>query len=444
MNTSFIRKLIYLCIALILMGAAVFAYWFYFVRNTTIIDNSGGNSAPTSFSPFGTTNTPVTNKPKPTNNGNVSTTTVTTTDVKLPILRQLSATPVGGYENNTITASTTIIRWIDRGRGNIYEANSSTSLITTISNTLVPRIYESWWNKNLDIFTAQYLGTSGDSITTVLTNILKNPQYSTSTAYLNSRNSSSTQSSANQVTETQYQLKGKTISGNVIALAVSPKKDRLLLVSNENNHAIGYLSKFDGTGQSQLFNIPLSQIIVDWPEDNTIAITTKAGASYAGYLYFVNVKTGAIKQILGDIVGLATKVSRDASYVFYSRTNPDNNTFMDFVLNVKSGKTTEAIFRTLADKCVWSKKTTNNVYCGVSSTIAESVYPDDWYLGKVAFADSIWKMDMKNEQASKVYDLLNQGNVLIDSYNLQLSDNDSFMYFMNKNDLSLWSLDITN
>jgi len=207
MNTSLIRKLIYIVIALIIIGAAIFTYWFYFMRSpaTTVPPTNNGNNG---FNPFGTSNPPIT----PVHNGNNGTPTTTPITGKQPLLRLLSATPVGGYGAST-TASTTIIRWVDRGRGNIYEANGSSSLISIISNTLVPRIYESWWNKNADVFAAQYLNNSNDSITTVLTSIIRNPRMATSSTASIAQISSSTAS--NQLTETAYQLKGKAVTGTL-------------------------------------------------------------------------------------------------------------------------------------------------------------------------------------------------------------------------------------
>ncbi len=434
--------LIAIVIVLILAGGV---YWYMFLRvPTTAPNNIPNQQQPTTgFVPLNRT-VSTTTKTANTGQGNATTTITNIIPiVPLPVLRILSSTPVGGYGAST-TASTTVVRWIDRGRGNIYEARGDSLDIMTISNTLLPRVYNSWWNKNDTSFIGQYLGDKGDKVTTVITNILKRVIALTPTAIKSSTTTPpvAQASPIQQITETDYELKGKIISGNIIAVASSPKRDRILVINNENNHAVGYVSNFDGSKQTQLFDLPFTQLTADWPEENTIAITTKASASYSGYLYFINVKNGAISEILGNIPGLTTRVSRDATKVIYSDSATDK--IETTVYDIKSQKSIDIIFRTLADKCVWSSKFKEQVYCGVSSQIPNGSYPDDWYLGKASFIDSIWLLNGNTGEVRQIANLLNQGNALIDTSNPQLDNNDDFLFFMNKNDLSLWSLDLVS
>ncbi len=429
-NRSLIIILI-LILVLILVGAA---YWYLFFRTTPnqVTVAPGNQTTQTGFQPLNR------NVPSQTPLGNASSTNSTTgsntsaTAVNTPTLRQLSITPVGGFGlntsvplKNTQTGSTTF-RWVDRGTGATYEAYGDKPDIVALSSTQVPRIYQSWWNKGLNSFFAQYGSATNDTVTTVIANIIKN----------SSSNSTTTATGAS------YDLKGSLISGNVIGIAVSPQKDRVVIVMNQNNKAVGYISKFDGTSQTQLFSIPLTQINVDWPETNTIAITTKASASYSGYLYLINAKTGVMKQVLGGIAGLSAKVSRNATKILYSSTGRGNTAIDTAILDLKTGKTTDVIFKTLAEKCVWSAKFVEDVYCAVPSQIPAGTYPDDWYLGNASFNDSIWLLDTKINNANQVANLLTIGNALIDVYNPQLDDTDNYLLFMNKNDLSLWSLDL--
>ncbi len=439
-NRSFII-ILSLIIILVLVGAA---YWYFFLNVTpaqvTVVP--GNQTTTTGFVPI--------NRPLPTGNastGNSSSTNVTgnnpsNTSSGMPILRQLSSTPIGGFaENTSIPTKTnpiasTTFRWVDRGRGNTYEAYADRLDINILSNTLVPRIYESWWNKSMDTFFAEYGSATNDSLTTVVANIVKVPASAIASA------ASTSDSTSQQITETAYQLKGTLITGNVIGMAVSPQKDKVIIVMNQNNSAVGYISKFDGTSQSQLFSMPLTQINIDWPETNTIAVTTKGSSSYAGYLYLINAKTGSMKQVIGGIAGLSAKVSRDATKVIYSSTGTGNTAIDTNMLDLKTGKSSPVIFKTLAEKCVWSAKFTSDVYCAVPSQIPTGTYPDDWYIGNVSFNDNIWVLDATTGNANQIANLLTLGKNLIDAYNLQIDDSDSYLLFMNKNDLLLWSLNL--
>ncbi|MFA6404628.1 MAG: hypothetical protein WCW03_01350 [Candidatus Paceibacterota bacterium] len=426
------KKLIIIITILILVLAGAFAYWYFFFRISidTIPDDGSANPADSGFIPF---DRPGIGTGRGTGGATTTGTGTTQGDVpmRIPALRQLSATPIGGYSAST-TASTTVVRWVDRGRGNIYEAGMDSVTIKTISNTLLPKVYESWWNKNNTTFIGQYMAGDSDAVTTVIANIIKRPSITTS--------SGTSSPNIQNPSETIYELKGKIVSGNVIGTASSPKRDRILVITNENNNAVGYISNFDGSKQVQIFSLPFVQLVVEWPEENTIAITTKAGASYPGYLYFINTKTGVVKSILGNIPGLITKVSKDANKVLYS--SGDNNNISTALFDVKTKKTSLVIFKTLADKCVWSSTFKENIYCGVSSQIPNGTYPDTWYLGINSFIDSVWALNSKDGDVRQVADLLNQNSVIIDIINPSLSEDENYLFFMNKNDMSLWSLDL--
>src|SRR5207237_1307081 len=123
-----------------------------------------------------------------------------------------------GYSAST-TASTTKVRWIDRGRGNVYEADYLTPTVTTLSNTVVPKIFKSVWNKNLTAFIASLYDDSSLIPTTVYTDIMKT-----------GAKTSSTSASAQLA---PYELKGKTISGTVLDYAASPDRKQAVILMNE-------------------------------------------------------------------------------------------------------------------------------------------------------------------------------------------------------------------
>ncbi|MCL5782245.1 MAG: hypothetical protein M1459_02715 [Patescibacteria group bacterium] len=409
-------------------------YWFFLrAPSAPSVTVSVPTNNDSGFVPFDRTSPNTnTNSGSVTETGNTSTSSTTdnvTNTAPIPVLRQLSSTPVGGYAASS-TASSTVVRWIDRGRGNIYEASVNSLDTETVSNTILPRVYESWWNSADTSFIGRYLDSNSDKVTTVIANITK-------------RDTTGTSTDNGVAAETPYELRGKMVSGNVIAVTSSPKRDKILVVTDDTGQAVGYVSNFDGTRQTQVFSLPFTQINVDWPETNTIVITTKASNFYSGYLYFLNIKTGAITQILGDMKGLSAKVSHDGKKVLYS-VSDTNSGFLTYIYDVKSGKSDPVIWRTLADKCAWSYANPANVYCAVSSQVPRGVYPDTWYVGQNSFVDSLWLLDTSNGDVRQIADLLNQGNAIIDAYNITLDANDEYLFFMNRIDQSLWSLDLVS
>lgn len=434
------KLLLILFILLILAGGA---YWYFFMRDTTstpTTDTTTGGQG--GFQPFGRPSTGAgTSSGGTTVTPGLSTSTEVTTPTKMPVLRLLSETPVGGYAAST-TASTTIIRWVDRGRGNIYETRGDILTVVTLSNTVVPRIYESIWNKNASSFIASTIDESGTSASMIYADIKARilPKPATST------NATSTVSQtygvgADGQTITPYELKGKNLPDNIIAYTASPKKDKLFMLAKDNGSSIGYVSTFDGRSLVQLFTTPLTQINVEWPEENTIAITTKGTASEGGFLYFVNPKTGIWTKVLGPIPGIGARVSTDAKRILVSTTGNDKNVLTS-IYTVADKKGIDAIVRTLADKCVWGNFYKEIVYCAAPSQIPEGTYPDDWYQGSVSTIDKIWQINSTNGEIQLISSIVDISDRVIDAFNLSLDEKDGFLFFMNKNDLSLWSLDL--
>lgn len=424
------KKFLIILAIIIVVAAIIFGGWYFIFREPTIPNNDSTAPADNNFFPIGsnvprqsgrTDNDQTSNQDNPyasTTNGVGGSITP-----KLPRLRLLSNTPVGGYAAST-TATSTTIRWIDRGRGNIFEQNLASQSSQVISNTILPRIYLSVWNKNLSAFIASMLPTQSDTPNTLYAE-LRPQKFATSTAIGN----------------TPYVLKGNNLPGEIMAYATSPRRDKIFTLVKSTAGAIGYVSNFDGTKTTKIFATPLTKVSVEWPEENTLAITTNGSSSHEGYLYFVNIKTGAWRKILGPIAGLTTTTSRDAKYVLAS--SPSKDQFVDTAIyTVGTNNLTSAVVRTLSDKCVWGNFYKNIVYCAAPLQTTVGTYPDDWYKGTLSTADKIWQIDASTGEVHLVSNVVDQSDRVINAFNLALDPKDEYLFFMNKDDLTLWSFDL--
>jgi hypothetical protein len=423
MKRSTFIIIILIFIALIGVGMYVFIY------SNSLSTNTDTETTPIDgFSPFAR-NTIIPN----TNTISTTTTTATTstnTEIELPKLRKLSDTPVGGMSASTTRVKstnlinkytdTTIVRFIDRGTGHIYEANDTDQTINKISNTTLPKIYESYWNKNSNNFILRYLKENSDTITNFYAEIRPTTTGTSSSG-------------------TPFEIKGRYLSPDINQIAVSPTGDKIFTWNIENGNGIGYISSFDEKNKTKIVDTPITQVNISWPETSTVTITTKGSSSASGYSYSINTKTGKMNKILGGIRGLSTKMSSDGKNILYSAGGSKITTNL---LSIKDEKVNEVIFRTLADKCIWSTLRKTEVYCAVPTEIPLGQYPDDWYKGKVSFVDQIWFLDTVTGEVHLLANLLSLSNELIDATDLMLDQKENFLYFVNKRDLSLWSLDL--
>jgi hypothetical protein len=457
--------IITIVILLLIVAGGVYWYLFFYGKGNVVTPVVTGSRPSNGFTPFstapGTTGGGETTTNNTNDNQNQTTSgTTTNSGTPIPSLRLLSNTPIGGYGAST-TATTTIVRWVDRGRGNVFEAKGDTLEIATLSNTILPRMYSSVWNKNITAFIGSILTSNSDIPTTVYAQIrlqatptpipTPNPKQKTASSTV-ATSTNKTASSTDYLISTSenaaaisnltpYELKGKNLPDNMIGYAVSPKGDKIFMMVKENKAGVGYIANFDGTSVVKILSTPLTQVNVEWPEETTIAITTKGTANLSGFLYFINTKTGAWKKVLGPTPGLSTKVSKDAKFVLASATNKNGSISTNIY---KIGTTTplDTTITTLADKCIWGNFYKEVVYCAVPSQIETAIYPDDWYKGLVSFTDKIWQVNVLTNEVHLVTTIVDQSDRIIDVFNLGLDPKDDFLFFMNKNDLSFWSFDL--
>jgi hypothetical protein len=423
-------------------------YWFYLKNTGTNVNldtnpvaNNNSTGTGNIFSPLAGNNVAQTTGTgtRPSNTTNSSTTPNTSITVSsVPTLRELSSTPVGGMSAST-TGTTTIVRWIDRGTGYVYQASSNSLAITELSNTTVPMIYQSFWNRNLNAFIFQSVDDTTNEVTNFYT-------------VLSTTATISTSASSTLSTNTPYQLRGEPLPSNITEIALNPEHTSVFTLAlsgnsaeNDNlatdNSGIGYISQFDGSKKTEIFSTPLTQVNVEWPADNIIALTTKGFSATPGFLYFVNPKTGTFTNILANVNGLDTLTNHDASQVLYSASGGTNG-LTTSVYDVKAGTTQTLAFNTLPEKCLWSSINKDDLICAVPSRVPSASYPEAWYQGTVAFSDSIWEINITTGEVHELADLAKLSGKQIDAENLTLDPKENFLYFINKRDLTLWSLSL--
>ena len=69
-------------------------------------------------------------------------------------------------------------------------------------------------------------------------------------------------------------------------------------------------------------------------------------------------------------------------------------------------------------------------------------YPDSWYQGVVSFNDKIWKVDINTNSSELIFDFQTESGKDFDVIEPFLSDDDEYLFFINKKDLSFWSLSL--
>ena len=338
----------------------------------------------------------------------------------LPRLRQVTNFPVAGATIIKNDKEETLIRFIARENGHIFDVPMDSTTQNRISNTTILQIWDTRWLSEGDAFIARFLDEDGSKIESFYAEINQEQVTSTTTALEGS-------------------LSGSFLQSDIKELTLSDE-DKIFYLISSGDGSTGIISNADGDKKVQVFDSPLSGWNIQWQGGNKIALTTKASSGTLGYLYFLDSKTEKLEKILSAITGLTTLVNEDATRVLF--TQNESNKLRLSVLNIKKSEVTDLPIWTLSEKCVWSELDENIIYCGVPNTVAQASDLDLWYQGIVSFSDSVWMIDIETQTADIISNPSDMTGVSIDIIKPILSADENYLIFTNKKDSTLWQLKI--
>jgi hypothetical protein len=332
--------------------------------------------------------------------------------------RQISEEPVSGFSVvETATSSQIKVHYIWRANGNIYEAYTDSPELRRLSITTVPKVYESFWLPDGERLLIRYLRDEKETVETFSVKI--NPATTT-------------------LNEFEGGIAGNHLPGNVGALAINPLGSKIFYLTDDLNGASGFIAKPNGLEKKLVFQSPLIEWLVTWPKEEIIAMNTKPAGQTPGYLYFLDSQTGTFSRILGGIAGLTTKTKLGATEILYSDSGSGLPKL--YLFDVKAGTSRPLPWNTLPEKCIWSRFDSKIIYCAVPKDFPTGDYPDVWYQGLASFSDNLWSINTETNAATLLWEPEKSLGQPLDLTDLQVDKKDNYLFFVNKTDLTFWSL----
>lgn len=412
MSKKFIFILISAVLGLLLLS--LIGYYFI-IQNGNVNNADGTTSGFRSFFPFGGDSVP-TNTSTSTESTASETPNTNQTSFTLK-LRKISSEPVSGAGVLDIKAGT-VVRYIEKATGHIFETEMFSPKSERISNTTIPLVYDAVWGGGAGSLVARYLSDDGFTVDTYSL-VLKN----------------ATTSTASGATST---LSGIAFPKGI--LDVSSFGTSVFYLQQGETLTQGLVSSFDGSKKKLIWNSEIKEINSQFVNEKTVALNTKPYQGVNGYLYFVDTGNGQIKSVLPATPGLSSIVSTDTNLIFYLR---QDSRLESYAFDRRNNSRTKVTPATFPEKCVWSKKEKNIMYCAVPQETLDSASLTSWYQGLVSYRDDIWKYDVENGISVLLANISYEGGEPIDVIKPTLSDNEQYIVFINKIDNSLWSLDLT-
>ncbi len=377
------KKILLIIGIVVIIGVAVFLV---LGENQTNVDGEKTGFSFTNYFPFGQNDTNVDPEPIDQNSFDQDPNTTTnnnTTDQPIPKIRKISGEPVAGaiiFDSGT----TTIVRFVEKGTGNVYEARSNSLEVKRLTNTTIPKIIRAVWLTNGSGFLAQTLLPENEIVETSFVALTPN------------------QNGAEVLTP--FTTKISKLPTGIKEILVSGDSTKILYYTTSNSSAF-YLSNPDGTGAKMIFGHPLTEWLLRyWKNTSSVVLQTKEASGLPTYFYELNTANGSL-----------TKT---------------DNPMTKIVQNLY----------TLTEKCALPIADDSFVFCAVPDSLPSGTYPDDWYKGTAPTSDSITKIDTEHGVFYNNLNLSSETGQKIDVTEIKISKDKQHLIFKNKIDGYLWLL----
>ena len=302
-----------------------------------------------------------------------------------------------------ITVLAPAVRYAERATGHIHEMFLDTKISGKISNSTIPSVHEVIFGSDAKSAIYRYLADD-NSISSFLATLGGGSNF---------------------------------LTPDILDISVSPDKGSFFTLVKTKTGVAGITKSFLETKTKQVFISPFSEWLSQWPTDNSVYLTTKASYLVAGSAFSLDIASGTMTKILGGINGLTTLANYNGNLVLFGASlsrGPSLNIF-----DIKNHSSTDLAIYGLPEKCVWSRDNIN-IYCALPNTIMGTGYPDVWYQGLYSFIDYFVKINTKTRDISTLAN--SQNETPVDAIKPFLSNKEDKLFFTNKKDYTLWSLDL--
>lgn len=340
-------------------------------------------------------------------------TTTPTTTAQLPVvnvsekaLRQLTTRPVAGYrEVRTSASSTPELYYAEVGTGHIYSINLVTGTEIRLSGTTIPE--------------AVRADFSYDGRHVVIASGFSRGQTAT----------------VGEVSTSSGVLTIVPFSDTLGDFTITAAGD--LLYIHPTDTVAGKAYSLANLTTRTIFTLPFRDATMSWGEkaSDTHYVYPRPTRELEGYGYAI--KGGMLSRL--PLSGFGFSLFGNEHLIGASFL--EDTDFVSLFLERRSGALISSPIRILPQKCVFGNLNKTTMWCGTDPTPTGFGFPDTWYTGEVGFRDSLYEFSI-SESASVLTlltDTFEETAREVDIVQLNVNPTETQLYFINKNDSSLWA-----
>lgn len=196
--------------------------------------------------------------------------------------------------------------------------------------------------------------------------------------------------------------------------------------------------KLETNSTENLFTVPFYEARVIWgtSTNSTHYAYVKPSRMFKGYLYsFTNSR---MRKVPIEGFGL-TVLPPSSDLIMFSVV--EDSTYLGRVRDMTTGLVNDVPLVAFPEKC--TSTIINNDYvawCAHQSdrNWSDGTLPDAWYRGQISFSDNIYEVNLAAASKSFLVDTFMESQREIDIQNMSIGSSQLNLYFINKNDNTLW------
>jgi hypothetical protein len=341
---------------------------------------------------------------------------------------EVDAAPVAGM-GFVDTVVDEHLYYIERANGYVFSAHPSDRMITRLTDTLTPKIYDAQF-ANDGSFIERSID-SGGKVTTFLGALATSSASDAATSSAITANNKAGQSSLENVV-------GVFLDPNIQSIAMDHVSRALFyLVQDPQGGVDGISMQWDGSKKQQIF----SSLVGSWSpsalDDGTIVLLESPADGLPGYAY--SLKSGsALVPLARGVPGLTLLPKTASPLLLYGSSSGTGLS----LTGVASSTPRVISLATIADKCVWLPGNSEIAYCAVPNGAIVKNFLDSWYRGIAHSTDDWWKIDLSLGTTQRIYSP-SADNFSLDVEDPTIDASGNYIAFINAIDRSLWVLRVS-
>ncbi len=314
-------------------------------------------------------------------------------------LRQLTVRPVAGA-----TFTELGILYVEEGTGHVYHIDLDTGTEKLLSGTTIPGARDASFSADGSYVAISSLA-GGEEATVV-----------------------------GFVDTLAGNLAGVSLPRGAREIAWSGTSSLVMYLLPDVSGSSGHSYDLESEAGKRIFSLPLSDIRVLWGNP-TYVYTTPSGSA-RGFLYRLD--GSRLAYVAAGGRGL-TGLPYDSGVVITKVTDAG----VSSLSQSDAGTTTDLSLPLIPEKCTRIPVTSASFYCGVPNELSSGSFPDSWYMGLTSYSDTILSVNAETNEWTFWSDPLAESGRAVDVGKIGTDALGELIYFINKNDNTLWMFDTT-